>query len=554
MKEAEVCVVGAGAGGAVAAWALVQRGVRVLLLESGPRYDPARYTTHEQDVDILSAPFRRFTREAEPSYRSGPGQELDPDFAQLASDSISMLAGPASGRRQAFQWWRALGVGGSTLHFSGEAQRFAPHAFRMRSRHGVAADWPLDYAELEPYYARIEELIGVAGQPGNPFKAPRGPFPQPAHPLSASSLHLQGAARRLGWQLLPNSLAALSRPRPGRAPCHYCNGCGLGCMARAKGSVDVAVIPAAEASGRLELVTGFRVQRLEHGPDGRITGVIGTDARGVEQRIRARAVVLAAGAVETPRILLNSAGGAHPHGVGNAHDQVGRYLTDTLFVALFALFDPGLESYAGHPNDARIWDFNGASEDAPLPNGILIGPHTGFFSRLRGYAWEIAPGFGVRHRQRMAEVFGGAVELYAQAEQLPRADNRVTLSGQRDAAGAPLAHVEMRLDRQDLEAMAFARARLLELAEAGEAAEIPGQWTAYDGSVSTHSLGSCRMGHRPESSVLDPWGAVHGHSNLVVADASALVTQSADSPSLTIEALALRAAEALHDRASRGEV
>jgi len=199
----------------VAAWALVQRGVRVVLLETGPRYQPLTYGSHEQDFEITPSPFRAVSmQEGRRSYDTEPGEPLDPDFAHLASDSFTLMAGPPLTHRNDFRWERALGVGGSTLHYSGEAHRFPPHAFRMRSQRGVAADWPLGYDDLAPYYDRVEKLVGVAGEPGNPFKASRGPFPNPAHPLSAASRHFEPAAKRLGWQLLPNTLAALSRPRP----------------------------------------------------------------------------------------------------------------------------------------------------------------------------------------------------------------------------------------------------------------------------------------------------------------------------------------------------
>jgi choline dehydrogenase-like flavoprotein len=493
--EVDVCVIGAGAGGGVAAWELVRRGARVLLLDTGPRFDPKTYDTHHTDWELVASPIAAVADAPEQlNYESAPGAPLDPRFAHLTSRSPSQFSGPPPRRRRSFYYSRAIGVGGSTLHFQAEAHRFPAHAFRLRSERGVAEDWPIDYAELAPYYERVEQLIGVAGDPSNPFKAARGPYPYAAHPLSAASRRVAAGAQRLGWQLLPNSVAILPQAREGRSACHYCNGCVRGCAVAAKGSVDVAVIPEAERTGRLQLETGFRMSRFEHDADGRITAVIGRDADETEQRRRARAFVLAAGAIETPRILLNSAGGAHPHGPGGADGQLGRHLMETLYVFRSARFDVPLETYAGIPIDNRIWDFNGASTEGP--NGSV------------GYALEAVEGFGLEHREAMQRRFGAVTTLFGIAEQHPRPENRVGLSEQRDRFGVPLARVETTPDALDLEALSQIRERLGELASASGVVELPGQTTAYDTPSATHVGGTCRMGRDPSRSVVDPLGAV----------------------------------------------
>jgi choline dehydrogenase-like flavoprotein len=552
-EEPDVCVVGAGAGGAVAAWALVRQGVRVLLLEAGPRFDPASYDTHSQDWELTASPVAAAGSQESPGYESAPGRPLDPRFARLTSESPTTFAGTPPGRRRPFYYARAIGVGGSTLHYQGEAHRFPAHAFRLRSERGVAEDWPLGYPELEPYYERVERLLGVAGNPANPFKPPRGPYPYPAHPLSAASQRIGAGAGQLGWQHLPNPVAILPQPLEKREACHYCNGCVRGCAVGAKSSVDVAVIPEAEQSGRLRLETGFRASHLERADDGRITAVVGRDAQGQEQRRRARAFVLAAGAVETPRLLLNSAGGAHPSGPGNAHDQVGRNLMETLYVFRNGLFDRPLETYAGIPIDSRIWDFNGAA--SPGASGYVLGQSCGSFEGPVGYALEAAEGFGSGHREAMQRRFGAAIILAGIAEQHPRPENRVALSERRDRFGLPLARVETHLDEADLEVLAQMWERLGELAEASGIVDFVGQTSAYDTPSATHVAGTCRMGSDPSRSVVDAAGRVHGVPNLVIADASVLVTEGAgDSPSLTIQALALRFAEALAERAQRREI
>ncbi len=554
-NEPDVCVIGAGAGGAVAAWGLVLKGAKVLLLETGPRFTVEDYATHAPDWETTPSAFRAVSEApGQKSYTSVRGNQLDPDFEHLTSQSPTMFARKSKRGRRPFIYAHAKGVGGSTLHYQGEAHRFPPHSFRMQSERGVAADWPLTYEELAPYYERIEQVLGVAGDPHNPFKSPRAPYPYPAHPLSAGSQRIAQGAGKLGWQALPNPVAIIPSPRGDRQACHYCNGCERGCMVGAKGSVDVTVLPEAERTGRLTIVTGFQAASLEHGSDGQITAVVGHDEAGTQQRYSARAFVLAAGAIETPRLLLNSAGGAHPKGVGNAHDQVGRYLMEHLFVNRRYMFDEPLETYGGLPIESRVWDFNGASGDTGTAAGFVLGSSCGIFQGPVGYALEGIEGFGAEHRAAMRKHFGAGIELFATVEQLPRAENRVVLGKREDSFGMPFAHIETNLDRTDLDVLAASWERLGELAEATGLTNSVGQITAYDTSNSAHVGGTCRMGADPLSSVVDAFGAVHDAPNLVIADASVLVTQGAgDSPSLTIQALALRAAEALNERVQRGE-
>src|SRR5262249_23624913 len=213
-------------------------------------------------------------------------EPLEARFAALASHSPSLFSRPflPGARRAPFVWNRALGVGGSTLHYQGEAHRFPAHAFRMKSERGVAADWPLTHDDPAPWYAKVARLIGVAGEPRNPFKPPRAPYLYGAPPLSRASRRLAQAAARLGWQALPNPVAILPRPEAGRAACLYCNGCVRGCPVGAKGSVDVTVLPAAEQSGRLRIETGFHASRLEHAAAAPLTGGPGFRAEGPDRR------------------------------------------------------------------------------------------------------------------------------------------------------------------------------------------------------------------------------------------------------------------------------
>jgi len=321
----DVVVIGSGAGGAFAAMALAEAGVRVLLLERGRRFDPRRdFPMTHPDWEIRPDAFAETGHvRDDPSLVVAEGPPLDPRYARLRSNGGSGGADP--GRRRPFRYWRVFGLGGSTVHYQGEAHRFAEHAFRPATAYGFGVDWPLGYADLAPYYERAERILGVAGDPANPFKVPRGPFPNPAHPLSYGSRRIADGAARLGWSLLPNSLALPTRSRDGRPPCQWSGGCIYGCIFGAKSSADLTAIPRGEHTGRLRTLLEARALALESSPDGKVGAVVYRHA-GKLARARPRAVVLALGAIETPRLLLANRSAPHRDGMANGSGLVGRYL------------------------------------------------------------------------------------------------------------------------------------------------------------------------------------------------------------------------------------
>lgn len=439
--QADAIVVGAGAGGGFLAYGLVMAGYRVLLLERGPRFDPWRdYFGNQADWELRDP----FDPHIPDTYVATP-QDLAPEWGHLTT---TLPTSSATTRR--FSYKRACGLGGSTLHYHGEAHRFPPHALRMRSTFGLAVDWPLGYEDLAPWYEQAERLLGVSGSPSANF--PRsGPYPNPAHPLSCASLRIAEGCRRLGMTLEPNSLAILSRPSQGRPACIRCKMCSSGCMMGDKSSVDVAVIPAAEGTGRLQVLTGQVVQRVLLGGDGLAQGVEAMDTqRGQSARYQAPLIVLAGGALETPRLLLNSTCPGFPDGLLNTYGQVGRYLMENSQVAQVLLFGERVNSYRGVAMDSRAWDcmtprpgeYNGfALGSWGAPDG-LISPAT--------FAMRLAPGFGTAHRQFMADHYGAHAAVFGIGEQLPSAENQLTLDEEeKDDLGQPKARITITLDALD---------------------------------------------------------------------------------------------------------
>jgi choline dehydrogenase-like flavoprotein len=541
VPDPDVIVVGAGAGGLAAAWRLTTQGVRVTLLEGGRRYEPETDYPQTQDhFERLTFPYdAEYDEAGRPRYGFGASQRLPESLdAYRSHDKAHGQLVPGRERRYA-QYSHVRGVGGSTLHYQAEAHRYHPDSLRMRSRFGVGADWPLDPADLERYYDLAEVRIGVAAPPDVPQRPRSTPPPLPPHPLSYASQQLAPAFRAVGTTLVPNSLAILSGGYDGRPACNYCNACSSGCPRRDKGSADVTFLPAAVASGRLDLRSEARVQRVEVSR-GRASGVVYVDAQGREQRVGAQTVLLAGGAIETPRLLLDSGG------VANASGQVGRHLTETLLWTSVGLLPIRVDAHRGVPIDGSAWELAVPTQREGYAGGFRLATSHGM-AGLRGpahYAEYLVPGFGVEHQRRMAEVYGRGVAITAVGEWLPNQGTFVDLDPtRRDGFGRPVARIHSRLDANEL-ALARHMGDTVRGVMDAAGAEVVSELTTLDVFLATHVLGTCRMGANPELSVADADGFSHEVPNLGFADGSLVPSSGAgDSPSLTISALAIRTAD-----------
>ena len=553
----DAIVVGSGAGGGFAAMGLAEAGMRVLLLERGRRFEPRRdFPMNHPDWELRSRAFRDTEGPAghDASLVLEDGASLDPRYAHLRSSSARDEEGKRS-HRAPFRYERVFGLGGTTLHYQGEAHRFSDHAFRPASLYGLGVDWPVSYAELAPYYELAEQVLGVAGDAANPFKPPRGPFPTPAHKLSYASQRIAAGASKLGWALLPNSLALPTRSIDGRPPCQRSGGCAQGCIFSAKSSVDLTAIRRAEGTGRIQVLTESRVLTLEMGPDGKIDGIVYRRANG-DYRARSRVVLLATGAVETPRLLLASRSASQPNGIANSSGLVGQFFMETLLAEITVRFDQRIDAYKGPPIDSRIWNFSRPARDGAARSGYVLGVSgtLGGFHGPMSHAL-LLPGLGRAHKDAMRSHFGTLVTLFGIAEQEPRAGNRVTLADSKDPDGIPLARVQSAHSQTDLLALDAMLTRVKELGQAAGAVEVLRQATTYDVPAASHIGGTCRMGVDSRASVVSAYGRSHDVPNLFIADASVLPGQGAgDSPSLSIQALALRTAEHIVTRARRREL
>jgi choline dehydrogenase-like flavoprotein len=519
-RSVDVVVVGSGAGGGVLAKELGESGLSVVVLEAGPRFDPSKdYPTHRHDFEVTA---RDVFGTADP-----------------LRDRYTTTGAP-------FTYSRVKGVGGSTLHYAGVSPRLHESDFFVHGRDGVATDWPIRYEDLEPYYTRVERELGVSGPDGdesNPFDPPRSSrFPTPPHPFNLAGQTIKRGADKLGLHFVREPVAIPTLDWQGRRACVGAGTCMLGCQISAKSSIDVTYVSKAEATGRVEIRTGCMAREVTVSGDGKVRGVVYLDAKGVEQEVRARVIVLACNAVETPRLLLLSKSQLFPHGLANSSGLVGKYFTEHLAVYTRALFSDRVDPWRGIPTGGMIQDFYETNPQNDFARG---------FSLLlsSGQQWPLSVarsvgGWGKAHKKRMKESFAHIAALASVGEQLPDVGNEVRLDPfMKDSYGLPVPLLHTRLSENDRAMIRRIMTCQREILEAAGAREILEQ--SCEAGTSSHYMGTCRMGRDPRSSVVDAWGRAHDVPNLFIADSSVLPTVGAVNPALTISALATRTAEAI---------
>ncbi|MEW6146073.1 MAG: GMC family oxidoreductase [Thermodesulfobacteriota bacterium] len=537
-KKYDCLVVGSGPGGAPFAWKLASKGMNVLLLEAGPRYDPYKsYALDEDNWESKGFPEIRNIR-----HTFGKKQPLDGQYENLRSwNKASGKLNPTKERRY-LKYHQISGIGGTTLHYQGEAHRLNEDAFRMKSRYGVAVDWPIEYKDLEPYYAETEGILGVAGPDTIPGRPRSKPYPLKPHKLSYASKIVEKACRKQGIDLIPNSVAILSGVYRDAPPCNYCNGCVWGCPRKDKGSVDVTFIPLAEKTGTCEIIDNVYVTRIEIDNKlgkKRAVGVVYYDRGGKEHFVGGDYIAVACGAVETPRLLLNS------DIKGNG--LVGKNFMETTFYEAVAMHPERLDSYRGIPIDSIIWKWNNPDPERGFPGGLRLFPTAGSALGPVNYSLRYFEGWGENYVKEIEKWFGHAISVGGIAEFFPNNDTFVTLDPKiKDQFGSPVAQIQSFLGEPELKSLEFISKKSKEILKASGAGDVVEEVSSYDFFSATHVFGTCRMGEDRETSVVNPSLRVHSIPNLLVTDASVFPTSGGgEAPSLTIEALSLRAADLL---------
>ncbi|HWB32919.1 MAG TPA: GMC family oxidoreductase, partial [Acidobacteriaceae bacterium] len=409
--------------------------------------------------------------------------------------------------------------------------------FRMYSEDGVGVDWPISYRELKPYYELIERELPVAGPAWFPWGDPHG-HPYGPHPLGGVGDVLVRGCTALGIRAVAGGpVAILSASHGDRPHCIYRGFCLQGCKVGAKASTLITHVPDAVSHGA-EVRAHSMVARISLRNDGRTDGVAYFDRDGKEHFQRARAVIVSSYAIETPRLLLNSACPGHSHGLANSSGMVGKYLMAQAGNVVAGRFDQLIRLYKAPPAHAMSEEFYETDRRRDFARGFAIqtvAPLPVAFAKQMMSAMG-AWGWGMR---RIMMDYNHWATLGVLGEILPWEDNRVELAEEKDRFGLPVAKVTFNLHDNDKKLIEFGKRKVMDILAAAGATQVVQE------SRFAHLVGAARMGHDPSTSVVDLFGRTHDIPNLFVCDGSILPTQGSANPGLTIMALAARAADYL---------
>jgi choline dehydrogenase-like flavoprotein len=453
-------------------------------------------------------------------------------------------------------------VGGGSVHFTANYWRFHESDFHERSLFGEIpgssfADWPISYADLEPYYTKAEYDLGISGLAGaNPFEAPRSkPYPLPPMPVKSSGVLFDRACRKLGLHPFPAPVAILSQSYRGRGACVHCGFCeSFGCEMKSKSSTLVSVIPVAEKTGRCEIRPDSYVRRIETDAAGRVTGAVYFDPKRKEVFQRAKVVVLCANGVESARLLLMSESNRFPHGLANSSGLVGKNLMWDTGSFASGLFEHPLNEYKSIQVTRLIHDYYRADPKRGFYGGGGIDARFDFYPA--GFALfgmpPDAPKWGAEYKRMLRTYFTHTMSLLSHATSLPVERNSVTLDpNAKDDWGLPAVRITFSDHPDDIANLRWLLARQVEILEAAGAKKV---WTqpVETFTASRHLMGTCRMGNDASRSVVNSHSRAHDVPNLFVVDGSNFVTSARQQPTATIQALAYRAADWLIRAAKSG--
>lgn len=523
MQIVDVLIIGAGATGAAAAWILSDSNLKIMCLEQGDWMNPSNYPSTKRNWEQFS----------NKDFNVSPNvRKLNSDYPINDHDSPIAIA-------------NFNAVGGSTILFSAHFPRFHPSDFKVHSLDGVADDWPIDYYQLEPYFATNDRMMSVSGLSGDPAYPPINNLLPPV-PMGKMGEAMGRGFNKLGWHWWPSYAAISTRQRNGRSQCINLGPCNTGCPQGAKSSVDVSYWPSAIRKGVI-LKTKCRVREISVDTNGLANGAIYFDEHGVEHFQPARIVILACNGVGTPRLLLNSTSIAFPNGLANTSGLVGKNLMLHPLGYVEGQFEEKLDSHIG-PHGACILSQQFYETD--VARGFVRGYTMQVLrspgpieTALSGLNWrEIS--WGLDHHKQFRSKFGHTVGIGVIIEDLPEEHNCITLDPElKDAHGIPAPKISYRMSENSKKMIAHGLEHSKQVLTS--AGSFRNKSLGQVRNTGWHLMGTARMGTDPRRSVVNEFGRCHDVPNLFIVDSSIFVTSGAVNPVSTMQAIALFIADNL---------
>lgn len=523
----DVCVIGSGPAGGVLSKELAESGAKVALIEAG------RLLTYK-DFHFHAWPYD-FPKREKPA--AGYSKEVTESIRYESSDAVTMD--------------RIRAVGGRSIHWNAGCFRFAEWDFRERSVAGIEDDWPISYQEIAPYYSYVEKMIGVCGSRDGLAVLPDGEFLPPLK-MRCSDLIVKRACDKLGIPFIVTRKALLTRPYDNRPPCHYCGHCMEGCDVGAIFSVPGSMLPKARKTGNFTLLQNLLAREILVDKNGqaRAVSVIDTVTR-EEREIPARRFAICCASVESARLLLNSRSPQYPNGLANSSDMVGRYLTGHVVAQFLSYLDELIGTKPvnndGALDHTYIPRFNMDRKNKPYVGGFQF--QNQFYGFYYPYQARYLKGFGAEFKKQVRGLQPALFQTGVFGKVVARPDNRITVDPTRtDSYGIPIPVVHFRFGENDLALWKDMKVRAQEILHTAKASMVV-DTAAVPTGFASHEVGTARMGNDPKTSVLNRFCQSHDAKNLYVVDGSCFVTFPEKNPTLTIMALAVRAARHMNNEA-----
>jgi choline dehydrogenase-like flavoprotein len=549
MKTYDVAVIGTGAGGGMAIRTLTEAGLEVCAINAGRRLDPQKdFRHHRMPWDMK---FRGF---GDPADKGSIGF-MDSEWVDgVWEREIKYTTAPGT----SWTWPRCNGVGGKTNFWGRSSARFGDIDFRARTLSGVGDDWPVTYAEIAPYYSRVEKMIGVSSSVQNRPSNPDGEYLPPFNFRCIDHI-MQAGASKVGIPYLPDRVAQLTQDHNGSPRCHFCGACTFGCDTGSFFSTPWRFLPKAEASGKLDLRTNAIAKNVLVDKNGQAAGVAYIDRTTMQEvEVKARAVVVAASCVESAHIMLNSKSKHWPNGIANSSGELGRNLCDHLYGESATGYLPQLLGQPPFPDnvgDCQVawmprWQ-NLEKQTEKFANGYSMYPWGGC-TEYPWYATQVE-GFGSSYKKAVKRRYPTPISFTIQAPSLPSASNFVDIDPEvKTKFGIPAARLHFKWDDNVLAMWKHSKDACKELMHAaGGVVETGDDNEPHSPGWSLHETGTCRMGNDPKHFVTNKFGQTHDVPNLYVCDASVFPSPTDKTTTLSIMAFGLRTCEYLVDNFSK---